>query len=392
MRSLLNKIFSGRIGTGYFFVSGFGFILGLAIVLISIQAYLKIDNFLNPKKNFSEYLILNKQVGLGNTIFGAKAAFSSEDIEDLRKQPFVEDLGEFRSNYFESRLSVGGNIGFVTEIFFESVPDRFIDDRPYSFHWKEGDEVVPIIVSQDFLNLYNFGYALGRGTPQLSRSTIGLVPLILDISGPGGRRIFNAKVVGFSERVPSVLVPQEFLEWANKNVGKVKEEKVSRVIVKTKGGDTGGMEDYLSSHGLTVGQDKLKVSRISTFVSIAMSVLLVIGMVFIAYALIIVVMNFTLMLAEAKEEMKLLFQLGYKRRYIFNYLFMYLALLLLLEVMFALLVFLLINHGFITFLGDYGIEVSSSVELPVYIGGVVFVAISFIVSVIAVRRALIAHS
>src|SRR4051794_11330218 len=98
MRKLLNKIFSGKLGIGKFMISSLAFILGLTLVLISVQAYFKINNFLNPKKNFSGYLILNKEVGLGNTIFGAKADFSKKEIEELKSQEFIEDLGMFKTS------------------------------------------------------------------------------------------------------------------------------------------------------------------------------------------------------------------------------------------------------------------------------------------------------
>jgi len=52
----------------------------------------------------------------------------------------------------------------------------------------------------------------------LSRSTIQLVPVTVEIAGLKGHRTYDGRVVGFSERIPSVLVPEEFLSWANTNV------------------------------------------------------------------------------------------------------------------------------------------------------------------------------
>src|SRR6478609_6834585 len=131
MRSLLNKIFSGKLGISKFILAAIAFILGLGLVLISVQCYYKINEYINPSKNFSGYLLLNKEVGLGHTIFGGKAEFNNEDIDDLKQQPFVEDLGSFQSSKFKVKAYVGGELGFSTELFFESVANKFIDDVPY---------------------------------------------------------------------------------------------------------------------------------------------------------------------------------------------------------------------------------------------------------------------
>lgn len=75
MRTLLNKIFAGKLGLGKFILAGIAFLIGLTLVLVSVQMYFKIQEFLNPKQNLSGYILLNKEVGIGNTLFGSKAEF-----------------------------------------------------------------------------------------------------------------------------------------------------------------------------------------------------------------------------------------------------------------------------------------------------------------------------
>jgi hypothetical protein len=388
MRSLLNKIFAGRLGLGKFFISGIAFLLGLTLVLVSVQFYIKIDTFLNPKKNLSGYLILNKEVGLGNTIFGSKAEFSKEEVDDIRQQEFVEDLGVFNSNHFNTRAFIGGDVGFQTELFFESIPDRFLDDKPYNFKWNPESEFLPIIISQDFLNLYNFGYALGRGTPQLSKSTIGLVPFSIEVSGPNGKRIFNGKVVGFSERVPSVLVPNDFLEWANAHIGNQKIESASRLIIKVRGDKGSEVMSYLDEHGLKVGSDKLQLSKLSNIVSIVMTIIFGVGTAFILFALVIVVMNFSLIITEAKDEIKLLFQLGYKNRYLLNHLLIYLSCFIASVGLISVILFIIINETFTDFLKSKSIEINSSIEIMVYFSGSIFIIISYLISIFFIYKVL----
>lgn len=392
MRAILNKIFSRRLGLGKFLISAFAFLLGLSLVLLALQAYVKVSSYISPKKNTSDYIVLNKEVGIGHTIFGGKAEFSEEDIEDLKKQPFIEDLGVFNSSHFQVRAYAGGDLGFYTELFFESVPEQFIDDRPYNFKWTENADFLPLIVSQDFLNLYNFGYALGRGTPQLSRSTIGLVPLKIDVSGPKGKRTYDAKVVGFSERITSVLVPEEFLKWANQKIGKGNTSNASRTIIKVKGDKAGAIEKYFEENNFKVSEDKLKFSRIITIINVVMSVLVFIGTAFIIFSLVIVMLNFSLIVSEAKEEISLLLQLGYKTKYIVRHLLIYLFIFMGIVSLISLMVFYFGNQYLIGFLSHNGIELDLYIEPEVLLLAAGFIIISFMASLISIFNVVRKHS
>lgn len=388
MRPILNKIFSRRLGLGKFFLSAIAFLLGLSLVLLSLQAYLKVKDFLSPDKNSSDYIVLNKEVGIGHTLFGGKAEFLPNDIQDLKEQSFVEDIGIFSTNQFKAKAYAGGDLGFRTDLFFESVPSQFIDDKPYNFKWNEGSDFLPLIVSQEFLNLYNFGYALGRGTPQLSKSTIGLVPFEVDIYGPGGRKTMNGKVVGFSERITSVLVPENFLTWANKEIGQAAGNSVSRVIIKVKSDQAQAMEKYFEDNNFKVSDDKLKFTRILSIISIVMSVLLFIGTAFIVFALVIVVMNFSLIISEAKEDISLLIQLGYKAKYLLKHLSLYLSIFMVLIGAASTIIFYFANKQLVFFLSENGMNLNTGVEPMVLLLGCAFLFLSFVIALGSISNVL----
>ncbi|MBX9850722.1 MAG: hypothetical protein K2X86_03080 [Cytophagaceae bacterium] len=390
MRSLLNKIFSRRIGIGKFFLSAIAFLLGFSLVLLSVHFYAKINEFLSPKNQSSDYIILNKEVGLGNTIFGSKAEFTEEDIADLKKQNFVEELGVFTSNQFEVRVHVQGI--FSTEAFLESVPENFIDEKPFNFRWNESSEVLPIIIHQDFLNQYNFGFALSRGAPQLSKSTIGMVPLKIELDGPGGRKTFDGKVVGFSERISSVIVPEEFLNWANKTVGSAKTASVPRVIIKVKSDQAGAIEQYFSDHGLKVSEDKFKFSKIYTIINIVMRIILVIGIAFIIFSLVIVILNFALIVADAKEEINLLIQLGYKTRYIFKHLSFYFIVFIISVSILTGAIFFFGKNFLTSFFVDNGISIDEAIGLEVMTVAGSFILLSILISLLSISRVIKNHS
>ena len=83
-----------------------------------------------------------------------------------------------------------------------------------------------------FLDMYNFGFAVSQGTPQLTPDAIKLITLTLSVHAMGRKFDYPAQIVGFSDRISSVLVPQTFMDWANENFGAANTE-ASRVIIRT---------------------------------------------------------------------------------------------------------------------------------------------------------------
>ena len=70
--------------------------------------------------------------------------------------------------FFESvsnkiRVEVGSPLSFGS--IFESIPSHWLDINPTAFKWKKGSDFIPIIVSKEFLNLWNFGFAKSQGLP-----------------------------------------------------------------------------------------------------------------------------------------------------------------------------------------------------------------------------------
>jgi ABC-type antimicrobial peptide transport system permease subunit len=325
MNSVLYKIFKKKLGIGAFLLSGLGLILGLSLVLIAIQIYVGLFSSFSDEIGKDNFLILNKDVNIANTLFNTSAVFSTEELAELQKQPFQNGVGLFTPNHYRVKAFAGGSLRFMTDLFFEAVPNQFIDNVPYDFEWHEGDNFIPIIVSDEFLNLYNYGFALSAGLPQVSRTTISLVPIQIEISGHGKTQIYKAKIVGFSERIATVLVPQQFMDWANKSFGNISNVPVSRVILALNKQHAAQAQQYLDGKNYMINSEKMASAKVTAITKIVMDVLIGIGMLFILFSFIIILMNFSIIVAEAKPDIILLLQLGYKPSHIVLHLFTYLS-------------------------------------------------------------------
>lgn len=389
MNQLLTKILWGKQSKWQFAIAGTGFLLGLLILLVSLQLYLDVKGMLEAKaRSSADFLIINKDISLANTFGLSNSTFSEAEIDSLRRQPFVKRLGIFTSSQFQAMAEGNQVVPFYTQIFFESVPDAFLDHIPSSWRWNESSKAVPVIVSQDFLNLYNFGFAPSQGLPQLSRATVQMVPLSLTISGPQGQQKFQARIAGFSDRISSVLVPESFMRWANENIGPGRTVQPSRLIVQVNDASDPSIADYLGRHSYQTNNDKLKTSQAGRVVQIVMSLIGVIGMFFIGLSFIIFTTHFRVIIAEAKEEISLLIQLGYRVGTIARNLLVYFALFLALvmALVFALLQ-LAVSRAQV-FVQAQGIELGEGISVAVILTGIALILACLAVNTWSVRQLL----
>lgn len=321
IRELLSKIFRRRLGKGKLALSGVAFVVGLVLVLLSLHTYLQLKAAFDPKEDAAEYLILSKKVSMLTTATMSREEISQSEYDDLADQPFVKQIGAFQTAKTPIQLTAGEPFRLRLDFLpVESVPESFLDEHPRGWEWEEGDEV-PLLVAKDFLNLYNFGVAPSAGLPQVSKGTLRLAPLRVKVKGPKGERTFPAKIVGVTERIPAVLAPPAFLTWANEEIGGITEpQAITRVIVQVYNPSDPAIRDYLDDAGLETKKDSEKQGKAASVLTVLMGILLAIGLGFIALSLVIVVTNVALLIASARGEVELLFQLGYTPRHLMGYL------------------------------------------------------------------------
>ena len=107
-------------------------IIGFYILILANVLYFDFaKNFTKDSEIWkSNYIVLNKQISSLGTLTGSKPTFDEDEIENLKNQSFIEDIGTFKTSLFPVKLQIGGFAGirgFSTDLFFESVPEQFID-------------------------------------------------------------------------------------------------------------------------------------------------------------------------------------------------------------------------------------------------------------------------
>jgi len=320
---LLKKIIQTGIGGSRLIMAAGGLGIAMILLLIAIQAHTDFDQLLNNQRNANEsadFLVINKKIT--NAMMGqnAKSEFTPAEIADLQKQPFTEAFGFITSNQYKVTAAAPGDLHFYTDMFFESVPDSFIDVKNEEWKWTPSDNTIPIILPNDFLNLYNFGFALSQGLPQVSQETIKALPMKVTISQGLMTQEFTGRIVGFSDRITSFLVPNSFMDWANSKFGSGLAASPSRVIIKTKDPSNPALAKYLKDKGYTTNQDKIKYSKTKLIVQTIVSVIGFFGLILLVFALLVFSMFIQLVIASCKKEIQLLVTLGTAPRQLQRYL------------------------------------------------------------------------
>ncbi len=296
-------------------------IVGLSVILIGILFYCDSQNDNSQEDKFfsNDYVVLSKEVeGIGFT----PISFSEEDIKCLEKEKWVKKVGRFTASQFavNGSVSLGGK-RLSTYLFFESVPNDFFDIKPENWHFNPEKKFVPIILSKDYLTLYNFGFAIPQGLPQISEEIIGSVPITLRLTGRDmATEFFDATIVGFSSRLNTIAVPQNFMNWANEHFAKGEAPlNASRLIVEVDRLAASDMNQYLEKHSLEIAGDKKDTGKISSFLGIVSAVVTTNGVVICILAIFILVLSIFLLLQKNQEKLRNLMLLGYHPMYVARY-------------------------------------------------------------------------
>lgn len=296
-----------------FFVAN---LIGMAVILAGVQVYSDVRPLLSGEQSLigNDYMIITRPV---ERVGSSALTFSAEDIEELRGEEFVIDLGVFASSQYE----VNGSIMFngrrlSTMMFFESVPDNFIDVESKEWRFRPSDREIPIIIPRNYLNLYNFGFSQTQNLPQITEDIIKRVELGIELEGNGRRGVYTGRVVGFSDRLNTILVPMEFMEWANSTYATTVSDEATRLILEVENPGAPEVIEYLSEKGY-VAEDKPSESSKALFLlKVSIAVIVFIGLLFSLLSIAILTLSIYLLLQKNIDKLKTLVFIGYTPRYV----------------------------------------------------------------------------
>lgn len=313
--NLVWKLLRQHISIPQFVGFAFANLFGMLIVLLGYQFYKDVSPVFTSEDSFmkSNYIIVEKKIGTGSTLSGRSNAFTKEDISDLNNAHFTLKTGAFTSNQYTvtARMGISGTNILNSEIFLESIPDAFVDAPKGTWSYKPGDHVVPIILPRSYIAMYNFGFAQNRSLPKISDGLVGMIDFDIFVQGNNNSGSFKGRVIGFSSRVSSILVPQAFMDWSNQTFAPDKHPDPSRLILDPDNSKTEQMTKYFDRHGYEVEDDKLNTEKTTYFLRLMVTMVMVVGLVISILSFYILMLSIYLLVQKNSSKLENLLLIGY---------------------------------------------------------------------------------
>ena len=315
--SLVWKLMRRHISLGQLIGFFFANLCGMVIVLLSIQFYQDISPVFTEGDSFmkKDYIVVSKKVSTLGSFVGKSSTFSAMEIDEIKEQPFTKEVGEFTPSAFKVSAGVGMEqlgLNLSTAMFFESVPDSYVDVNLDDWHFEPGQDVIPIIIPRNYLNLYNFGFAQSRSLPLISEGVINMVNLEIRINGGGRRDTYKGKIAGFSNRLNTILVPESFMVWANTHYGEggIRKEP-SRLIVEVNNPTDDRIAQFFRERGYDTEDDKLDAGKTTWFLKVVVGIVLSVGLLISVLSFYILMLSIYLLLQKNTTKLENLLLIGY---------------------------------------------------------------------------------
>lgn len=368
-KSLLYRLLIANVSIWQILVYAVGVFLGMFIVVIAFQFYLDINSDATTDDSDKEFIILSRKVeGLN---FGRDKYSLNEVLVQLKQQPWVLDAAPFKAADFNvtASIDVMGH-SMSTALFFESVPDEFIDKLPdkWDFNPEDSEPTIPILLPRDYLALYNFGFAASRGLPKIGENVLMTIPLTVSFSGNGRQRYLKARIVGFTSRLNTIAVPSEVIEWGNKEFGYNDSVAINRLIAQLSVPSSNReVEDFIQQYDLEAGGNHHLNDTAARIVNIIIAIVLIVGSFIALLSVALLLISIFLLMHKTKETNRKLLALGFYPRSLWRGYTLVFAFANCVVLCLTIAGLLIIQHKLVSLLDEAGLVAHASVSLPILI-------------------------
>lgn len=306
--------------------------IGVIIILTTYNIYSDIQPILKEETDVfgNNGVVISKEISDASTVIGgfnsikgnsvdrSSIYFNTEEINNLKKQSFVDDISFFNTaSGFNIYLYIS-DLGLRTDIFFESIPDKYLEivneQNKNLWKWDEKEKFIPIIIPKDYLKILNLSYAESKkssGIPLLSYNSIKWMKGEVVLKSRFGKEKFTCQIVGFTEKVNSILVPNDFLIWANENYGDKQKSKPNKLIVEFNNTSSPEILKYLKDNNYEINKKDIEFNKLINIFKIAFILIFVIAAVIITLSISFVLLSVNLIFQKNKTTLINLYNIGY---------------------------------------------------------------------------------
>jgi len=370
-------------------IASIGIIIGLIMLLISLELYHKGKFYNESSKLLDEHtLIVQKKVSRAAHLGLGSPGFSAAEIDELQKQKFISACSPIMSNQFEVIVEINDPIipAFNSNIFLQAIENDLIDISSNEFKWKDSNDYVPVIMPRNFLMMLNTFLSASK-LPQLSESLISNVQMNLTLGPKSKRSVVPARVVGFTNDFSSILVPSAFLKMANLKFANTKDEFQSQLVIKAVDNKLGLLESYLEDKGYESGEDQIFISRLKSTIFITLICTTSLALLTLFLSVVITIQYLQMMLSELTFEIRLMLRLGHSIQALKNIFLRFFMLVFSANSLISFVCFYFLNVAINNRLIRSGIIINESISLwSISALFIAFIIFTILVNFFTVRR------
>lgn len=297
-----------------------GLFLSFVLMLSCIQLYFNANDLLGKKNSDSNYwLTLSKTITPDNIGRKELLGFNKENIQEIEKWNGVKKVYPILSNDFKVSADGGSFIPFYTDMYLEAIDNDAIDVQDLS-EFKVQENTIPIIISREYLNLYNYGFALNQGLPQITEEFAKKIEVNINLTLKEKNLKYKGRLVGLSDRIHSVLVPKSFLDSLNNTQRKTADQAAvfSRILVKVNDASDQDLISKMNEKGYESNQESLRSAKIKGKLFLVLKAIACIGLFIFLLCIFMIINSIKIQFLEQKDEVSIKYSLGYSPKKMVN--------------------------------------------------------------------------
>ena len=159
--------------------------------------------------------------------------------------------------------------------------------------------------------MYNFGFAHNHSLPKISDGLVGMIDFRIFIHGNGRSDEYKGKVIGFSSRLNSILVPQGFMEWSNATYAPGEKSNPTRLIVEVANPADESIAKYIEENSLDTENNNLDAEKTTYFLKMVVTLVMAVGLVISLLSFYILMLSIYLLVQKNASKLENLLLIGY---------------------------------------------------------------------------------
>lgn len=385
---MLNKLLFKNQDRKQLIIAMIGSFMGITFLITSIHYLIKVNEFgegadvLGPNT-----MIVQKKVSNTNSLNLAKTDFSESEILSMKKEKFILDVKPVISNNFNISFETADPHVpyFRSDVFIQTVDPDFLDVKSKDWKWSEQDSIVPIILPREFLIMLNT-FMSAQDIPQVSDDLAKEIRFRFTLSSEKGKEWITARIIGFTNSVSSILVPESFMNYGNEKHGAKSDQKITQIIISGKESEFGLVEDMINKYHLESKSSQLDIGRLKSIVSTLILVVVGISVIALFVSGLVLIQYAQLLMSRNAYEVKTLLRIGYAQKILIRVFFVYFLKIFALVCLIGIGVFIAIKFWMDSLLAEGGLYIDNNMTLASILAVVIAYIIYGIASFINVKK------